>query len=610
MDVTESYRILELEIGASRAEVDAAYVRLIEQWHPDGAAPGDPEAVREAQRMVQAINDAYHTLAKIAPATTKPSVARPTSAPSAPRPTSAPQTAPAKPKLGPLPPSQPGPTLPPPPRPPPAETWAARAAPSPASLPPSPLPPPPAPPPTKPLPAPPAPVAPTLAASAPPPAPTPDPAAAASTPKSQAKPSTPSISDLLGLSAFYDALFPVDSPRRRLGPVIVIAALILIVLLGKCALSSRGSSSKAPKPPDPKTTGSLVVKSNLAKATIEAKRLPSAGGATTASVEGAVDQPLSGLPPGKYSITAHAEGWPDVRGEANIDAEHTTEVALNFKGGSLRLNSDPEGATVRLGTAALGRTPLVIPQLPPGECQLSLEYTFWPVVPFKTTITENVESTGTVRLPHGKLTVETTPPGTMILLAGRPLGQTPLILELFPAGTKKLKLQAKNFPEMEIFVKMEDGGDVKVHPALGSVFPVVDPAVLLRSIWIPDNPDQIAPLNEGVTGPFQSRNGVVKNLNRKLLFENWMRKRYCFTGTVKAYDPATGQVEFVEQACELSRYRVLAILSNSARSDPDLTAQLVKGASFALYGRLSAVEEPRWLAKVITFELSAVEPLR
>ena len=38
-------------------------------------------------------------------------------------------------------------------------------------------------------------------------------------------------------------------------------------------------------------------------------------------------------------------------------------------------------------------------------------------------------------------------------------------------------------------------------------------------------------------------------------------------------------------------------------------APLAKGATFTFYGRLSAVEEPKWPAKVITFEFSAVEPL-
>jgi PEGA domain/DnaJ domain len=628
MDVIESYRILELEIGAPRAAVDAAYCRLVERWHPDRAASDGAEAIREAQRMVQSINDAYHTLAKISPNSVKSSsiplayksesgnqnsdvkIQEPdinsTKAPAPPPASAAPAVPKTKPKLPPLVGGQPSlgssPLPPPPPSP---ETWAARST-NPAGAPPPLIQAAPSPPPAKFLPPPTAPSTPPPVAKVPPPSLAPAPVTSPSEP-AVALPTAPS-EVRRKLPGLYESLFPLGSPLRRFGPAILLVAVVFVILVGKCALSSSGS--KASSGPDPKTTGRLIVKSNLASATIEAKRIPSPGSATTANVDGTVDQLLSGLPPGKYAVAAKVDGWREVHEEVNIEAERTTEVAMNFKGGSLRLDSDPTGATVRLGTSVLGRTPLVVPLLAPGVCQLSIEYPSWPVAAVKTTITEGVEANEIVRLPQGKLTVETTLPGTTVLLAGQALGQTPLTVERFPAGTRKLKLQAKDFPPLEVSVTVEDRGELKIHPILGSVFPVLDPATLLRAIWIHDDPDRISPLIEGVTGPFQSRNGVVKNLNRKLLFESWMRKRYTFTGIIKAYDPATGQIEFVEQQSDLSKHRVLAILSVEARNDPELIPQLTKGASVALYGRLNAVEEPRWPSKVISFELSSSEPLR
>ncbi len=353
-----------------------------------------------------------------------------------------------------------------------------------------------------------------------------------------------------------------------------------------------------------------MAKSNVTNATLAATRLAVPGDVSTANFSGAIDQPLSGLPPGKYTVIARADGWPEVREEVTVEAERTSEVAINFKGGSLHLDSDPAGATVRQGATVLGRTPLVVPQLPPGPCQLTLEYPFWPLTNFTTTITAGVESTGTVRLPHGKLTVETSLPGITVLIGKRVIGKTPLTLDPFPAGTRKLTLQAKDFPPLDVPVVMEDKGEVKLHPAMGTVFPVLDPAVLLRSVWVREDEDRLAPPLEGVTGPFQSRNGVVKNLNRKLLFENWLQKRYRITAIVKSYDQTSGQIECIEQQSELSKYRVLMILAPEVRGDSELVGQLIKGASLTLYGRLSAVEEPRWPSKVITFEFSSVYPVR
>jgi len=392
--------------------------------------------------------------------------------------------------------------------------------------------------------------------------------------------------------------------------VILAAVVILVLFLGKAAFTSSGGKSASPAGPDPLTTGGLLVKANRAGATVEALRTPVAGEAASAPVSGPAGQPLAGLRPGKYALTVRSPGWPDVRQDADVEVGRTAEIAAAFKGGSLRLDSDPSGAAVRVGEETVGKTPLVIPDLPPGECRISLEYPAWPVLTFKTAITAEQESTATVRLPHGKLTVESSPAGATVLLGGRAYGQTPLFFERMPAGTKKLTLEAKDFPPLEVSVAVDDGADVKIRPVLGSAFPVLDPEELLRSVWVPDNPDKLAPPNDGMSGPAAPRNDIVRNLNRKRLYDGWMRKRYCLTAVVKAYDKDSGQIEFAEQKSELARYRVLAKLGPEAFKDKELTARLTKGATFALYGQLTAVEEPRWPFKVITFELSAVEPLR
>ena len=395
---------------------------------------------------------------------------------------------------------------------------------------------------------------------------------------------------------------------RRVLPIAV-AVVVLLVLGIRAFHKSPEEKQAAQAALEAQTTGRLLVKSNRANTTVDATRADPSPDGSSAIAHGTTDQALSGLLPGKYAVVAHADGWPDTRAEASVQIGQTAEVTVNFKSGSLRLDSVPTGASVRIGGAVVGQTPLVVPQLPPGDCQFSLEYPAWPVVAFKTVITENVESTATVRLPHGRLIVESSPPGATVLLAGKPLGQTPLTVERIPAGTKKLTLQAKDFPATEVSVMVEDRGEAKVRPVLALAFPELDPTAILRSVWVPDDPNQLAPSFDSVAGPFEPRNGIVRNLHRKRLYENWLRKTYRFSAAVKAYDPASGQVEFAEQKNELSKYRILAILPAEARGDKDLPAQLAKGATFTVYGMLSAVEEPHWPAKVITFEISPAQPL-
>ena len=569
MDLKESYSVLQLEIGASRDAIDTAYCQLLERWHPDRVTPaGDPAAVAKATRQVQLVNDAYQTLIKIAPRAAANSGSA----------ASAPVVPPrSKPILVTPPPAPSG--NPPPPRPAPSPT----VNPAPAPLPPAP--------------------APALAA-----------AAAAVTPA--AIPAAPAWA-WTKAAGLYNKLFPVDTPRRPYGIAVVAALVLVILLLAKCAVSSVGEKISAvahahTQAKLAETTGRLIVKSNLPDASVEVVRHPAAGEAPAAAVTGVIDQVLANLPPGKYAVTARAEGWPDARGEVEITAERQTDLTVNFPFGSLRLDSDPAGANVRWGNATLGKTPLLIPQLPPGEAQLSVEYQSWPAWPaviVRPMIKENAEAAASVWLPHGKLTVESNPTGAMVLIGGRASGQTPLTLDRFPAGTRKVTLQAKDFPAVEMSVTVEDRGEARVNLEPGYGFPELNPATLLQSVWVPNDPNRIAPPFDSL-GRFEARNGIVKNLNRKRLYETWLLRMYRYSAAVKAYDPKTGMVEFAEQENALSRYRVLAELSPAARGDKELIARLLaKGATLNVYGKLDAVEEPRWPFKLISLELSGAEPL-
>ena len=152
--------------------------------------------------------------------------------------------------------------------------------------------------------------------------------------------------------AVYDRLFPVASPQRKFGPLAVAVPVLIVLLLAKCTVSTVGEKisvvSKArAEAALVRNTGVLVVKSNRPNTIVEVTRVPAAGETAAAGLkgneEGAVEQTFSRLPPGKYNVTARTEGWPEVRAEAAVQAGQTADLAINFKGGSLRLDTDPTG---------------------------------------------------------------------------------------------------------------------------------------------------------------------------------------------------------------------------------------------------------------------------
>jgi hypothetical protein len=532
MDIKECYRVLELEVGASREAVEAAYCRLLERWHPDRIKPaGDPEGIRQAKLVLERVNEAYLTLGKVAPpASAKPAAAAP----------------PAD-----LPP--PGrPTSPPPPQKP-----ISNRAPEPA----------------------PATVAPREAEPPPPTTP----------PKDAWSPLDPLLQK-----------FPPGSPARRFGPIglAVVAVLILVLAVGTC--SSKPSRKGAA---DPKKTGRLVIKSNRPDTTAEATRIADQDSPATDTFRASGAEPaVAGLPPGRYTLTVHSAGWPDIKQDFSVAAGGAAEVAIRFKSGSLRLDSDPTGATVRWGENELGKTPLTIPALPVGEVPLTLVVPTWPAYTYKATVAEGVETAVTARVPHGRLVVESFPAGASVQLETRLVGTTPLTLPSVPAGVIKVTLRADDFVPVAYNVTIVDNGEAKLNPTLASSIPVLEPGALLSAVWIPETADRGISEGFAQTINFRSRNGIVKNLDRKKLWESWLGKRFRFTGTIKAYDKDSGRIEFVDANNETAKYRVIAQLTPETRANKEAVAPLVKGATFALFGQLDAVEEPKWPAKQISIE--------
>lgn len=411
-------------------------------------------------------------------------------------------------------------------------------------------------------------------------------------------------SGLAKAKALYDQAFPVDSPRRRYGPAIIAGVVIVILLLAQCAVSSAGKkisevSAAHTEAKRVESTGILVVKSNRPEATVTATRLASTDNPSATPAQGTLGQPLTYLPPGKYDITLHSAGWPDAHAQIDVPAGKTTETTINFKGGSLRLDSDPTGAIVRLGTADLGKTPLTIPLLPPGEVQLTFEYPSWPLVPLKVTVVEDKETPATVRLPHGKVVLESEPAGATVLANRSPIGKTPLAIDPVPAGPRKYAVQLKGFPAIEVSVTVVDAQEAKYHAVLGSFFPLLDPGALLRDVWIPDDNSKITTGFNATTGIYKPKNDVVKNIHREGLYNRWLNKVYKYSGTIKSYDSATGKIEFAENKSELARYRVIAHAPSGASFPKDATA--------SVYGLLEFVEEPTWPGRVITLELTGAQ---
>jgi serine/threonine protein kinase len=84
---------------------------------------------------------------------------------------------------------------------------------------------------------------------------------------------------------------------------------------------------------------------------------------------GSAPDTIEDLPPGRYTLFFHNDGWPDDRAEISVAADENVPVDYTFPHGSATISSTPDNAEIFFGTHSLGRAPLTV-DLPLGKQRL------------------------------------------------------------------------------------------------------------------------------------------------------------------------------------------------------------------------------------------------
>lgn len=169
---------------------------------------------------------------------------------------------------------------------------------------------------------------------------------------------------------------PALHPRHRL-------ALALLVLLAIGFFLYPGSAPERLAPPPSSTAEPAPAPRVAAFGSLRVESLPEAA---EISVQGPLAHPpeeqisprsgtapvlLEHLPAGEYRITARIADL-GVEQTVQVTAHEEASALLRFTNGSLKLTSAPLGAIVLHNGVEIGRTPLLVEDLPPGEVHYEL----------------------------------------------------------------------------------------------------------------------------------------------------------------------------------------------------------------------------------------------
>jgi len=98
---------------------------------------------------------------------------------------------------------------------------------------------------------------------------------------------------------------------------------------------------------------------------IAGKTAPGAAPMRTGETPGSAD-----LPPGRYTLFFHSDGWPEDRAEISVTAGESVPVDYTFPHGSAIVTSTPDGAEIFFGTHSFGNAPVTV-DLPLGKQKLT-----------------------------------------------------------------------------------------------------------------------------------------------------------------------------------------------------------------------------------------------
>jgi len=213
---------------------------------------------------------------------------------------------------------------------------------------------------------------------------------------------------------------------------------------------------------------------------------------------------------GRREIIVRKEGMAEFRKVVFVQSQQVETVEVNLKAerGSLRVVTEPEGATVWLQRVRRGETKrdgLVITDLAVGEYLLRIEREGF--YPYEQSVRIEAGKEQLLRislLPRGReigegkgfLFVDSEPSGVDVYLDGRLIGKTPIWQEIVSVGQHRLELRSETHENLSEEIEVEDASVVRksyrLKPAYGNlvVFTDIPDAVVKVG-------EQVVPLKDG-----------------------------------------------------------------------------------------------------------------
>jgi hypothetical protein len=180
--------------------------------------------------------------------------------------------------------------------------------------------------------------------------------------------------------------------------------------------------------------------------------------------EGKLPTVISNVTFGNYTCTSSRKGW-NIVSSITVDRTGGLTNLTEFPYGSIEATSDPTGLTVSTNGIEIGKTPLTIHEVKPGQYTLA-------VSDGENDLLANL-SVGPMEAAkhafvfhYGAVQLSSTPPGATVVRKGKEVGKTPLALNHIPIGESSVELRLHGYASTNFIVGASEGATANLSVKL------------------------------------------------------------------------------------------------------------------------------------------------
>lgn len=169
---------------------------------------------------------------------------------------------------------------------------------------------------------------------------------------------------------------------------------------------------------------------------------------------------------GAYRLTVVRKGWK-FRSQITVSRNGITTNKTEFPYGSIEVTSDPTGMTVLTNGVEIGKTPMTLQELIPGQYTLTVtdrenELTADAIV----SVGPKEAAKHAFVFHYGTVQLSSKPAGATVIRKEKEVGKTPLTLNHIPVGKSSVELRLDGYVSTNLLVGVSEGATANLSVKL------------------------------------------------------------------------------------------------------------------------------------------------